>query len=59
MNRIVTAAAIAVALWGLKRWLDQGRARSPIAQHSPTETWENEGGAVSSRARTQSSEAPR
>ena len=58
MNRIVAAAALAVAIWGIKRWLDQLGARMPIAPHNPTETWENEGGAITSPAWTQSSQAP-
>ena len=59
MNRIVAAAAITVAIWGITRWLEQRSARMPAAPHNPTETWENEGGAVSSPpAWTQSSQAP-
>jgi hypothetical protein len=59
MNRIVAAAALIVAIWGIKRWLDQRSARIPIAPHNPHETWENEGGAVSNPpAWTQSSQAP-
>jgi hypothetical protein len=58
MNRIVAAAAVIIAIWGLKRLFDQPSARSPIAPHNPHETWENEGGAVPSEAWTQSSQVP-
>ena len=58
MNRIVAAAALTVAIWGIKRWLDKHSAPMPIAPHNPTETWENEGGTVSNPAWTQSSQAP-
>ncbi len=58
MNRIVAAAALTVAIWGIKRWLDQRSAQLPTAPHNPHETWENEGGTVSPAAWTQSSQAP-
>jgi hypothetical protein len=47
MNRIITAAAVAAALWGLKRWLDHRYVQIGHAARNPTETWENEGGALS------------
>ena len=59
MNRIVAAAALTMAIWGIKRWLDQRETRIARAPHNPTEAWENEGGAVSNPpAWTQSSQAP-
>ena len=59
MNRILAAATLTVALWGLKRWLDARYVRIPRAPHSPTETWENEGGALLSPAPAVSSGHPR
>ena len=59
MNRIVAAAALAVGLWGLKRWLDQRYVRIPPTPHNPTETWENEGGALLSPAPAQPHRTPR
>ena len=59
MNRIIAAAALSIAVWGLARWLDRRYARARPEPHNPTERWENEGGAVSSPAWTQSSQAPR
>jgi len=55
MNRIITAAALGVVVWGLARWLH--RRYVPVrSKHSdPTESWENEGGSVSSPAWMQSS----
>ena len=47
MHRIITAAALAAALWGLKRWLDHRYVQIGHTARNPTETWENEGGAVS------------
>ena len=47
MNRIIAAAALTAALWGLKRWLDQRYVQIGHTKHNPTETWENEGGALS------------
>ena len=46
MHRIITLAALAAVLWGLKRWLDHRYVQIGHAARSPTETWENEGGAV-------------
>jgi len=59
MNRIVSAAALTVALWGLARWLDRRYVREHADPNSPTERWENEGGPVSSPGWTQSSQARR
>ena len=59
MNRIIAAATLTVALWGLKRWLDRRYVRIPQAPHNPTETWENEGGALLSPAPAESSPHPR
>ena len=46
MHRIITAAALMGILWGLKRWLDHRYVQGEHAARHPTETWENEGGAV-------------
>ena len=46
MNRIFAVVALATAVFGLKRWLDQRYLRVPQRPRNPTETWENEGGAV-------------
>ena len=60
MNRIVTAAALAAALWGFKRWLDQRYVRAPALVRNPTESWENEGGAlVTHPARFDAPQVPR
>jgi hypothetical protein len=45
MKSIIAAAALGAALWGLKRWLDGRYAQIGHTVH-PTETWENEGGAL-------------
>jgi len=50
MHRILTAAALVAALWGLKRWLDHRYVQVGHAARHPTETWENEGGTVSSNS---------
>jgi len=63
MNRIVSAAALTVALWGLARWLDRRYVREHADPNSdpnsPTERRENEGGPVSLPGWTQSSQARR
>ena len=59
MNRIIAAAAVTIAVWGLTRWLGRQFVRNRPEPHSPTESWENEGGALSSPAWTQSSRAQR
>ena len=59
MNRIIAAAAVAIAVWGLTRLLGRQFVRNHPEPHSPTERWENEGGALSSSAWTQTSKAPR
>jgi hypothetical protein len=59
MNRIIAAAALAAAVWGLARWLDRRYARLRKEPHNPTERWENEGGALTSPEWTQSSQAQR
>jgi hypothetical protein len=60
MNRIIAAAAVTIAVWGLTRLLGRRFVRNnPEQHHSPTERWENEGGALSSPAWTQTSKAPR
>ena len=46
MNRIIAAAALMAAFWGLKRWLDHRYVQIGHAARNPTETWENEGGAL-------------
>lgn len=46
MHRMITATALAAVLWGLKRWLDHRYVQVAHAARAPTETWENEGGAV-------------
>ena len=50
MHRIIAAAALAAARWGLKRWLDHRYVQIGHAARNPTETWENEGGALSPHA---------
>jgi hypothetical protein len=50
MKRLITAAALGAALWGIKRWLDQPYVRAPQVTHHPTESWENEGGALAPRS---------
>jgi hypothetical protein len=57
MNRIIAAAAVTLAVWGVTRWLGRWHARNRPEPHSPTERWENEGGALSSPEWTQSSKA--
>jgi hypothetical protein len=47
MNRIIAAAALTAALWALIRWLARRRVPIADATRDPTETWENEGGALS------------
>jgi hypothetical protein len=59
MNRIVAAAALTVAVWSLTRGPDRRYVRAHSEPHNPTERWENEGGALSSPAWTQSSQARR
>ena len=59
MNRIIAAATLTIALWGFKRWLDHRYVRIPPAPHSPTESWENEGGALLSPAPAESAGTPR
>ena len=46
MHRIIIATAHAAVLWGVKRWLDHRYVQVAHAARAPTETWENEGGAV-------------
>lgn len=50
MHRIIAAAALAAAFWALKRWLDRRYAQIGHAARNPTETWENEGGALSANS---------
>jgi hypothetical protein len=57
MNRIIAAVALTVAIWSVARWLDRRYAAHQSEPHNPTERWENEGGALSSSAWTQSSPA--
>ena len=60
MKRIVFAAALAAAFWGLQRWLDRGRRRAAQATLHPTESWENEGGALAPNpAGLETSQVPR
>ena len=60
MKRIVFAAVLAAALWGLQRWFDGGRRRSAQAKVPPTEFWENEGGALAPNpAGLETSQVPR
>ena len=49
MNRIITAAALTVALYGVKRWFDRRNFQLRVAPPNPTESWENEGGALPTR----------
>ena len=49
MNRIITAAALTVALYGVKRWIDRRYLQARPALPNPTESWENEGGSLRSR----------
>ena len=53
MHRIIIATALAAALWGLKRWLDRRYVQVGRATRNPTDTWENEGGAVSANPQEQ------
>ncbi|MEO8303274.1 MAG: hypothetical protein ABI724_04085 [Betaproteobacteria bacterium] len=46
MSRILAVAALATAIFGLKRWLDQRYLKVPQRPRNPAESWENEGGAV-------------
>jgi hypothetical protein len=46
MNRILAAAALAVALYGIKRWIGQRSTQIDQRHRNPTESWENEGGAL-------------
>jgi hypothetical protein len=46
MKRIVTAAALAATFWALKQWLEYRYSRNPRGSREPTESWENEGGAL-------------
>ena len=46
MKRIVAAAAVAVAVWGIKHWYTYHRNRTSKAARHETESWENEGGAL-------------
>lgn len=46
MKSIIAAAALGAALWGLKRWMDRRYVQIGHAARDPTETWENEGGAL-------------
>ena len=46
MKRIVAAAAVAVAVWGIKHWFDHYRRRAASSPHHDHESWENEGGAL-------------
>ena len=50
LNRVIAAAAVAATVWGVKRWLDHRYVQIASAARSPTETWENEGGALSPHA---------
>jgi hypothetical protein len=50
MNRIIAAATLATALWAVKRWLDHRYVQIGHTVRNPTETWENEGGALSPHA---------
>ena len=46
MNRVIAAAALAATVWGVKRWLDHRYVQIAPGARNPTETWENEGGAL-------------
>lgn len=46
MKRIVTAAAVAVAVLGIKHWYTYHRNRTSKPPRHDTEAWENEGGAL-------------
>ena len=46
MKRIVTAAAVAVTVWGIKHWYTYHRNRMSKPPRHETESWENEGGAL-------------
>ena len=60
MYRIFTAAALAASLWTLMRWLDSRTARTLRAPRAPTESWENEGGALAPHpAGLETSQVPR
>ena len=60
MKRIVTAAALAAAFWGFKRWLDYRYRRIAQSPRGDTESWENEGGALAPHpAGLETSQVPR
>jgi hypothetical protein len=60
MKRIVVAAAMAAAVWGLRRWIDYQRARMTRMPAHSTESWENEGGALEPHpAGIETSQVPR
>jgi hypothetical protein len=59
VNRIIAAAALAAAVLAIARWLDLRYARVPAEPRDPTESWENEGGAVSFPSWTRSSPVQR
>jgi hypothetical protein len=60
MKPIVVAAAMAAAVWGLRRWIDYQRARMTRRPAHSTETWENEGGALAPHpAGLETSQVPR
>lgn len=46
MKSIIAVAALGAAIWGLKRWLDRRYVQIGHTARNPTETWENEGGAL-------------
>jgi flagellar motor component MotA len=46
MKRILAAAVLAAAIFGIKRWMDQRYPRIAQRHRNPTESWENEGGAL-------------
>lgn len=59
-KRLVTAAAMAAAVWALRRWIEYYRARTARLPAHPTESWENEGGALAPHpAGLETSQVPR
>jgi hypothetical protein len=46
MKHIFIAATLATAFWGLTRWLGRRHGQFAKSTRYPTESWENEGGAL-------------
>ena len=59
MRRVVTAAALAAALWAAKEWI-RARREGVRPKRDETESWENEGGALAPHpAGLETSQVPR